>query len=386
MAAIVLNEDQEERARRLHFESFVYDFSPYGEPFIMTERHRRVMKDALDRGAPVGQVLYAMAMDRLAELEEDPAARETVAAVWRASGVNAVQVTLGAMEMGLERWDAVIRDAARWHRRARIGDMMICTTAADLESAWAQGRIGLVLGLQDSSCLGTDLNRLDTLYNLGVTVVQLTYNSRNLVGDGCTERNPGGISRFGARLIEHMNRLRMVVDVSHCGPQTTLDAIELSQQPIAFTHALCRSLSDHARAKSDEAIRLLAETGGYMGIVAVPFFLRRDGEAGIDDMMRHLAHAAEIMGIDRVGIATDWGGWNTDVPPELQQAILEEFRRMGFRPEDGVQMNAYLGEFVNWEDWYHITRGLVWLGLSDDEIRGVLGRNWLNYYRRIRGA
>lgn len=386
MGTIVLNEDQEQRARRLHAECFVYDFSPYGEPFIMTERHRRVMEDALARGGSLGQVLYAMAMDRLAELEEDPAARERVHDVWQASGVNAVQVTLGAMEMAQSSWEAVVRDAARWHRRARIGDAMICTTAADLESAWVQGRIGLVLGLQDTSALGADLDRLNTLHNLGVTVIQLTYNSRNLVGDGCTERSPGGVSRFGARFIERMNQLRIVVDLSHCGPQTTLDAIELSQQPVAFTHALCRSLSDHARAKSDEAIRRLAEVDGYMGIVAVPFFLRRDGEAGIDDMMRHLAHAADILGIDRVGIATDWGGWNTDVPPELQQAILDEFGRMGFRPEDGLQMNAHLGEFVNWEDWYHITRGLVWLGLSDDEIRGVLGGNWLNFYRRVRGA
>lgn len=386
MRRIKLNEDQEERARRLHFESFVFDFSPFGEPFIMTERQRRVMLEALCRKDSVAEVLYAMAMDRLAEMEEDADTREMVRKVWRDSGVNAIQVTLGAMEMGLDRWDAVVRDAARWHRRARIGDIAICTTASELEAAFRGGQVGMVLGLQDTLCIGKDLSRLDTLYNLGVTVIQLTYNTRNFVGDGCTERNQSGLSRFGVELLRRLNQLGVVVDVSHSGYRTTIEAIELSEQPVAFTHSLCAALSPHARAKTDEQIRLLAEAEGYMGIVAVPFFLQPGGEAGVEDMMRHVAHAAELMGIDRVGIATDWGGWSTDVPSELQEAILEEFKRLGFRPEDGLQMNVALGEFVRWTDWYHITRGLVALGLTDEEIRGVLGGNWLAYYRRVRGS
>ena len=374
--------DVDERACRLHDESFVFDFSPHGEPIPQTERTLAAMRAASSKGN-LGETLRALWLEYLSELEESAAAREDAAESWRRSGVDAVQVTLGGMELGTHDWEANVRDIARWHRRAAIGESMaICATGADLLRAREQGRVGILLGIQDTLQIGTDLGRLETLYGLGVRVVQLTYNRRNLVGDGCTERHQSGLSRFGLELVRELNRLGMVIDVSHSGVATTNEAVEASERPAAYTHTACRALFDHPRAKSDEQLRLIAERDGYVGIVAVPFFLGKGG-GSIADMIEHVAHAAEIVGIDRVGIATDWGFWSTDFPQELHEMTMTHFgATSGFRPQDGLELGVSLDGFVDWEDWPQITRGLLARGFADDEIRGILGGNWLSYLDR----
>jgi membrane dipeptidase len=378
-----LTHAQEERSRKLHFESFVFDFSPHGEPIVLTPRVRAAMEEEICAKKRLSKILRRMWLERLAETYEDAKVRAELRGIWDESGVNGMQATLGGMELDIRDWDALVRDVARWHRRTGIGDdLVICTSASQLRHAWEQRRIGVMLGLQDTLPIGTDLDRLATLYGLGVRVVQLTYNRRNLVGDGCTEREQSGLSAFGLDLVKELNRLGIAVDVSHSGYRTTIDAIEVSERPIAFTHVACKAVNDHPRAKSDEELRRVAEVDGYVGIVAVPFFLRSDGEADINDMMDHIEHAVKLVGLRRVGIATDWGFWSTDFPRELYEATLDEFASMGFRPEDGLVMNAKLGDFVRWEDWPHITRGLVSRNFNDDEIRGLLGENWLLYLDR----
>jgi membrane dipeptidase len=378
----MLSEDQEKRARELHSESFVFDFSPHAEPFLLTSRQREVMLQSLEGGQPLRSTLSAMANARIRELEKDSSALGEIQEVWKRSGVNGVQVTLGAMELALDEWEGVVADLARCYARARIGYMSVCTTAEELEGSQRNGTVGLLLGLQDSLPIGRDLDRIETLYNAGVRVVQLTYNNRNLVGDGCTEREQAGLSRFGIELVRRLNDLGMIVDVSHSGYGTTMDAINVSERPVAFTHIVCRDVYDHARGKTDEQLKALAESDGYAGIAAVPHFLRKGGSQSVEDMMEHLEHAASIMSVDRVGIATDWGFWSTDFPPELHAPALEEFGRLGFRPEDELKMGQALGEFVNWTDWPELTRGLVSRGFSDEEIKGFLGLNWLNFMRR----
>ena len=376
-----LSEDQEKRAQQLHSESFVFDFSPHAEPFLLTSRQREVMLKSLERGQSLRSTLSAMANARIRELEKDSGALSEIQEVWQRSGVNAVQVTLGAMELALDEWEAVVADLARCYARARLGYMSVCTTVEELESSQRNGIVGLLLGLQDSLPIGRDLGRVETLYNAGVRAIQLTYNTRNLVGDGCTEREQGGLSRFGVELVRRLNEFGVIIDVSHSGYGTTMDAISVSERPIAFTHIVCRVMFEKNRGKTDEQLRALAESDGYAGIAAVPHFLR-EGEQSVEDMMEHLEHATSIMGVDRVGIATDWGFWSTDFPAELHAPALEEFGRLGFRAEDELKMGDALGEFVNWTDWPELTRGLVSRGFQDEEIKGFLGLNWLNFMRR----
>jgi membrane dipeptidase len=382
MTVSELSTDQDQRARRLHAESLVADFSPHGEPIPHTARSHAAMTAGLEVGG-LDTALGALWDGHLRELEEDPAARSLHTEDFRRSGVDVLQVTLGGIEMRMHDWDATLRDVGRWQRRAAIGeDLEVCGSAEDLRAARAAGRTAVMLGLQDTLQIGTDLERVEQLYGLGVRVVQLTYNRRNLVGDGCTEPHQSGISRFGVELVGVMNELGIVVDVSHSGDQTTIEAVEVSKLPIAYTHTACRAIFEHPRAKTDEQLRLLAEHGGYVGIVAVPFFLKQ-ADAGIPDMIDHISHAAGIVGIENVGIGTDWGFWTTDFPAELRPRAMRSFAATsGFRPEDGLELGVGLGPFVEWGDRLEITRELVARSFSDDEIRGLLGDNWLRFLDR----
>lgn len=382
---IKLSQEQEKRARKLHFSNFILDYNPFGEPFIMTSRSREKMIKALKEYKSPSEVRYIMAKDRLIELVEDPEALSKTRNIWKDSGVNAVLVTLGSMEVNFKDWDAIIRDIARWYRRAKIdNNMAICTSTEDLKKSYRQGRVGLLLGLQDTLPLGKNLDRLEVLYHFGVRFIQLTYNTRNLVGDGCLEQEQSGLTPFGIEVVNRMNKLNILVDVSHSGYKTTIDAIETSTKPVAFTHISCKSIYDHPRAKSDEELRLLAKTGGFVGILAAPHFLKSGGQAGVEDIIRHLAHCVDIVGLDRVGIATDWAFWSSDLPNELREGALEELHKLGYKPEvHGNKIGVGCGEFYHWTDWYQITRGLVAFGYSDNEIKGFLGNNQLNFLKKI---
>lgn len=203
-----------------------------------------------------------MWFDRLQELGDEPHVRDEVREVSR-SGVDAVQVTLGAAELRLDNWEAVparcstvVRESACGRGYGRVHERHGAAAAE------RDGRVGILFGLQDTSPIGPNLDRLEQLHALGVRVIQLTYNRRNLIGNGCTEREQSGLSRFGVDLVGAMNELGIVVDVSHSGYQTTIDAMEVSSRPIAFTHVACKAVNEHPRVKSDEQIRLLADSDG----------------------------------------------------------------------------------------------------------------------------
>lgn len=377
-------EDYRERAAKIQSESFVYDYSPLGEPFIPSPGTDAAMRKALDASLDVPDVLRKMAAARLGELETTSDVREQVRTVWRQSGVNGVQVTLGGIGLAPSEWSATIRDAAYWQRRVRASDdMALCTTADELTRAADDGRVGIVLGTQDTGQIGTDLGALEMFYDFGVRVMQLTYNSRNLIGDGCTEREQSGLSKFGLQVVSRMNELGIIPDVSHSGYRTTLDTVAHSERPVAITHSSCKAVADHPRAKSDDQLRELRDNNGYLGIVAVPFFLAPEGNATVETMARHVEHAAGIVGIERVGIATDWGLWSTDFPADIKQMAHDKFTAQGFsRSELPPFGSASIEGFDTWESWPNITAALLARGFSDEEVRGLIGANALDFLRR----
>lgn len=373
------------RAETVHRDSFVFDFCPYGAPVPHTTRTSSAVGEAASSGF-LPDALGRLWDEHLGELEADGAERERARTLWEVSGVNGLQVTLGAMELRLHDWDATLRDAARWWRRATGSrDVSVCTTPAALLDAKYRGQVGVMLGLQDTLQIGSDLTRLETLYGLGVRVIQLTYNRRNLVGDGCTEPQQSGLSRFGLELIGELNRLGIVIDVSHSGTATTTEAIEASRTPVAITHTACGSLFDHPRAKSDDQLALLAERDGYVGIVAVPYFLQANNP-DIGTMAAHIEHAAEIVGVERVGVATDWGFWSLDFPAEFRARAQAAFRSSGFREEDGVELGIALDGLEQWTDWPRITEKLLERGFTDEQVRGILGKNWLDFLERVQAG
>ena len=314
---------------RLHREAFVFDFAPM-EPFVESARSREVMLDGIGRGHAASRILGALHEDRLVELKTNYSTREAVKQEWAAAGVKAIQVTLGAHCLEHASWDGWIKGLGYWHRRVQAADdMTICLSADDLEAAWRNRKIGILLGTQDAGPIGTDLWKLDALYGLGLRGLQLTYNSRNALGDGCTVAAQAGLTELGLEIVGACNDRGIIVDVSHTGYVSTLDAIHASRAPVAVTHSCCRKLFDHPRAKSDEQLRALAAANGNIGIVAVPFFLAAGG-ASLDSIIDQVVHAAGIMGCDKIGIATDWGGWTPDLPAELAELSRQEFLKLGF--------------------------------------------------------
>jgi membrane dipeptidase len=301
---------------------------------------------------------------------------------WEESGVDVSSVTIGAFGPRSFTYENAIRDISRWTRKFDAVDRFLKVTDADgIERAHAERRQGIILNFQNTDHFGGDLDTLAEFSDLGVRIIQLTYNARNLVGDGCTERNPSGLSNYGLQVVKAMNELGILIDVSHCSHPTAFDAIEASEKPIAITHGFARELNPHDRGASDDLLRAVGDRG-YVGIVCVPFFLTSDPDCTLDHFIRHVDHVSGLIGADHVGIGTDWA---PPVPPRLQEMLTIEVQRIGFRPEHRVDWSATIKDLDRYVDYPNITRALVEHGYTDDEVRGFLGGNFLRIFREVVG-
>lgn len=252
------------------------------------------------------------------------------------------------------------------HRFMRID------SPGDFERLRGSGKVGILLGVQNSE----HFQRLDDInhfWGLGQRVSQLTYNSRNRIGNGSTERVDGGLSDYGVVVVQRMNELGMAVDVSHSGDQTTLDACEFSRQPVLFSHSNARALAPgHPRCKTDEAIRRMGKTGGAMGITGVRMFVKVDEPTTIEHMLDHYDHVARLIGVEHVGVGSDMDldGYD-DLPPELNEQIRAAYKgTYGFRDKIDIEGVDHPKRM------YDLTEGLIRRGYSDDNIRGILGGNF----------
>lgn len=249
----------------------------------------------------------------------------------RASGLRGCVVTVGnpalqgasAFEDMAGEIDAYDRHVAAHPERLRRA-----LSVADIDRAAADGAIALVYYTQNATPLEDDVSRLDRLHARGVRIVQLTYNARNLLGDGCLERTNAGLSRFGLEVVEGLNARRMLVDVSHCGEATTLAAIRHSKAPVAITHAGCKAVFDHPRNKSDEVLRALAERGGVIGIYQINPYLGPAERNTLDTYLRHVDHAVKVAGLEHVAIGSDREHRRIPDTPEEKQKLVEELSRL----------------------------------------------------------
>jgi len=245
-------------------------------------------------------------------------------------------------------------------------------SAEDLAAVHGSGRTGVLIGLQNSSHFRSPAD-VAAFHALGQRVSQLTYNSRNMIGNGSTERIDGGISDFGVSIVEEMNRVGMVVDVSHSGDQTTLDACEVSRAPVLYTHSNARALNPgHPRCKTDEAISRMAETGGVMGITGVRMFVKGDEPTTIEHYLDHFDHVRDLIGVEHIGLGSDIDlhGYD-DMPAEQYEQLKSGYKgSYGFR--DKIDIDA----ISHPKRMFDVTDGLIGRGYSDDAIRGILGGNF----------
>lgn len=244
-------------------------------------------------------------------------------------------------------------------------------TADDLVRAKRDGKCAVIMGLQNADHFLRPAD-VQFFYEIGQRCAQLTYNSQNRIGSGSTERVDGGISDFGVSIIEAMNKVGMLIDVSHSGDRTTLDAIALSPKPIAITHSNCRALVDHPRVKTDEAIKALAAKGGVMGITGVRMFVSKKEPTTIGSMVDHIDHVAKLVGIEHVGIGSDadLNGYD-DMSPEANKQLRGAYKdSYAFREKidtDGFDHPLKI---------YDLTEELIRRNYSDANIAAVLGGNF----------
>lgn len=221
----------------------------------------------------------------------------------RASGLDAVNITIARPTVEFEQ---IMRDLAAWDSAIRTApdDLLKVWTAADILKAQAQRRIGVIYGLQNAAFLQDKLDRIDLLADFGLRILQLTYNPSNQLGDGCMAPENRGLSPFGIEAVERLNARKVLVDLSHSGERTCLEAARASKVPITISHTGCRALADLPRNKSDRELRLVAEAGGVVGIYFMAY-LKADMHPNAEDVIRHIEHAIDVCGEDHVSIGTD---------------------------------------------------------------------------------
>jgi membrane dipeptidase len=298
-------------------------------------------------------------------------------AAFRSSGITGFHNSIGTGGPGVV--EDTLSFLAGWQgfvgRNANVFSLV--STASDLDRAKAQRKIAVIMGVQNAEHFRTPAD-VKRFYLLGQRCAQLTYNSQNLIGSGSTERVDGGVSDFGAEIIKAMNEVGMLIDVSHCGDRTTLDAIELSPKPIAITHSNCRALNNHPRLKTDEAIVKLAAKGGVMGVTGVRMFVRDQEPTTVEHMVDHIDHVVKLVGVDHVGFGSDsdLNGYE-DMPPDQLKELRAAYKASyAFRDKidtDGLDHPKKI---------FDLTEALIGRGYSDANIAAVLGGN----FRRLLGA
>lgn len=253
------------------------------------------------------------------------------------------------------------------------------TKAADFERAKREKKLAVLLGFQNGTILDSSIGNLDKLYALGTRCIQLTYNERNLLGDGCTERTNAGLSDFGVAAVRRMGELGILVDLSHCGEQTSADGIEFSVRPPAFTHTICRAVHDHPRAKSDALIEAVSNKGGVTGMMALGYMVGPTAAASLEDYLRHIDHAVKVAGIDHVGIATDFQ--IRGIEAVATRESWYEPRLKSFKPSYNVRWPPWIPELDAPERFRTVTHGLAKRGYTSGDIEKLLGLNWMRCFR-----
>jgi len=262
----------------------------------------------------------------------------------------------------------------RWNRWFREHDDLIvqATGVADIHRARAAGRTAIVLGFQNTSAFEDRLDFIEIFKRLGVGIVQMTYNTRNLVGSGCYESHDGGLSDFGREVVAEMNRVGMVCDLSHVGAATARDVILASDKPVAYSHCLPAGLKAHPRNKSDADLKFIAEHGGFVGVTMFPPFLPRGAASDVNDYVAAIDYVIDLAGEDSVGIGTDftqgYGApffeWITHDKGDGRR--LTEFGEISF--PKGLETLA---------DYPNLRAAMERAGWPEAKIGKILGANWL---------
>jgi membrane dipeptidase len=328
-----------------------------------------------------------MTMTRMVTNEHE---RDEFMNAWKASGVTCVAQNAG------EEGNAIERLLKRLARFTYTTDMMkgfVCkaVTPDDILLAKKENRHALYFSgngvplPQQWVTVEEELRYISIFFQLGIRMMHLTYNRRNVIGDGCGEPSDGGLTDFGRAVVKEMNRVGVIVDNSHSGWQTSLESAKVSDKPVVASHSVAASVNTVARSKPDHVIKAIADTGGYIGICCIPRFLGGTGD--IAAFMRHVDYVKKKFGADHVTIATDIAH-SSQYSAEENRIISTSAQRRSYRtrwealwPDEPFDTTARMTQSMAWTNWPLFTVGMVQLGYSDEEIQKILGGNAMRVAR-----
>lgn len=375
-----LKPEQEARARQLHASSIIIDLlfqgplSPKAIPTHISEQIREQCEpfkdDPMVYSRMPSQIVHDLsARGELAEFKEE----------WYRSGITA-----GNRQLGISTIEDLVMTMGEIQRQFDSHDWLVKVVKADqIREAKAKNLKAGIVTAQETDGLGKNLELLDALYQYGLRILQLTYNNQNFIASGCAEQANGGVSNYGVKFIRRMNELGIIVDTSHCGKQTTLDACRLSTKPVIASHTGVENIFNHMRCKSDEELKAIAETGGVIGVFAMPWFVHGDpNDTTIDHVLDHIDYVVRLVGVDHVGIGTDWP--MSDVEWSLVYFKEHIAPRIGFAKGDGPSTETVKG-LEKYSYFINFTRGLVARGYSDEDVQKILGGNWMRVFEEVWG-
>ena len=294
-------------------------------------------------------------------------------------GLSAVHVTICYHE----DFQEMVQNVVDWNRRFEDFSSLIFLgrTAADVVKAQKEGRTAIFFGFQNCSPIEDNIGLVEVCHQLGARFMQLTYNNQSLLGTGCYEENDPGITRMGKQVIKEMNRVGLVVDMSHSAERSTLEAIDISERPIAITHANPTFWHPALRNKSNEVLKALGESGSMLGFSVYPHHLKGGSDCTLESFCNMIADTADIMGIKNIGIGTDLC--------QNQPDSVVEWMRNGTwtNDRDYGEGSASFAGFPDQPEWFrdnrdfvNIATGLRSVGFSNDDVDLVMGKNWLNFF------
>jgi membrane dipeptidase len=367
-----------ERGLKLHAESIVFDsygFSP------RAAIDGDVLAATMEAGASPQEIEDLQEDMTMTRYVTDPAEQQEYRSAWQGSGVTCI-----FQNAGQECQDPLrlIKRLARFNFATDLMRDFVAKAAvpADVEAAKASGRHALYMtgnGIpltQEWNTKEDELAYVKIFFQLGIRMMHLTYQRRNMIGDGCGETSNAGLSDFGRTAIAEMNRIGVIPDCAHSGWQTSLEAAKVSTCPVVASHSTCAAIHPHIRSKPDDVIRAIVDSGGYIGICCISKFLRGAGD--ISSLLDHIQYVTRNFGVDHVAIGTDVAYSSQNFPQENRKLPKRTRSREPFRslwPKDDFVETAEMTSSLAWTNWPLFTVGLVQRGYSDDDIRKIIGGN-----------
>jgi membrane dipeptidase len=296
----------------------------------------------------------------------------------RRGGLAAANCTVSVWE----GFNATVANIANMKRMIRANADLLCLarSVADIERAHRDGKTAIILGFQNAQAFEDNLGCIEAFADMGVRVVQLCYNTQNLIGTGCYERD-GGLSGYGREVIAEMNRVGIMVDLSHVGPLTSRETILESKRPVCYSHCLPAGLKSHPRNKSDEELRFIADHEGFVGVTMFPPFLRRGIEASVEDYVEAIAYVMDLVGEDCVGIGTDF---TEGYDQQFFDWITHDKGRHRRLTNFGTVLNPEGLRRI--EELPNLTAAMEHAGWTTATIEKVMGRNWLRVFSKVWGG